>query len=238
MAKISKVKTPVYTCKFCDREFKREETVNTHKCVKRDRYNERDSRQMRESFRIYMQFMEINKFPYKKGVEPFMSFIKSKYFNDFYNFGEYYLENKDILHIDDFTKHLIRNAIPIQEWSTYKQKEQWILTCIKNELPFDAVSRSISALLEWEQMTNNEWTTFFDNVSSVRFIAWIESGKISPWLLWLVPKDSSNKLFSRLSNSELEYILKYIDPSFFEIKTIKYKDDVTEIRKLLIQAGL
>lgn len=235
MAKISKL---VYQCKFCDREFKRENSVHSHKCEKRDRYDNRDSRTMREAFRLYMQFMETNHFKIKKDVEPFISFIKSRYFKDFYNFAEYYLNNRDILHIDDFTLHLMRTNVPIMQWSTYKAKDDWILSCIRNEHPNDAVARSVNALVEWEQMTNNPWNTFFKNVSSARLISWIESGKISPWIIWTAPVNSSNELFSRLSDSEFEYILKYIDPSFFEIKKLKYKKEYEDIRSMLTQVGL
>lgn len=233
-----KSSSPVYTCKFCDKEFKREDTVNTHKCVKRDRYEDRDSRPMREAFRIYMQFMELNHFPFKKGVEPLMAFIKSKYFSDFYDFAIYYLNNRDILDIDGFVKSLIVRNRPIMEWSTYKAKDEWILDCIRSESPNAAVSRSVVAMVEWGQNLNLEWNKFFSNVSSARAIAWIESGKISPWIIWLAPKESTNKFFKNLSNSEIEYILKYIDPSYFEVKTIKYKKECDEIKSMLREAGL
>ncbi|HGX4521444.1 hypothetical protein GNZ01_06085 [Escherichia coli] len=228
----------VYTCRFCDRKFKREETVNTHKCIKRDRYEDRQSRQMMEAFRIYMQFMELNKFPFKKGVEPFIAFIKSKYFNDFYNFAQYYLNNRDIINVDEFVKYLIINNKPITEWSTYKAKDEWILKTIRAEHPKEAIARSVISLVEWAENLNVQWNTFFENVSSARAIAWIESGKISPWIIWLAPKKSTNKFFKKLSNSEIEYILKYIDPSYFEIKTIKYKKDCDEIKIMLCEAGL
>lgn len=233
-----KSSSPVFQCKFCDREFKREDTVNTHKCVKRDRYDDRESRPMREAFRLYMQFMEINKFPFKKGVEPFIGFIKSKYFNDFYDFATYYLNNRDILRIDEFTEHLMRTGTPITMWSTYKEKDSWVLSCIRSELPRDGVVRSINALVEWGETVNKEWNTFFQNVSSARAISWIESGKISPWILWLSPRESVNNFMSNFSHSELEYILKYIDYSYFEIKTIKYRSDCDNIRAMLKEAGL
>lgn len=233
-----KSSSPIYTCKFCDREFKREETVTTHKCTKRDRYDDKESRPMREAFRLYMQFMEINRFPFKKGVEPFMAFIKSKYFSDFYDFATYYLNNLDILEIDKFTEHLMQSNKPIMEWSTYKAKDEWILNTIREEDPSDAVARSIAALDEWGSNLNVEWNTFFENVSSARAIAWIESGKISPWLIWLSPKDSTNKFFGHLSNSEIEYILKYIDPSYFEIKIIRHKKECDAIKEMLRMAGL
>lgn len=231
------LKSNTHKCRFCDKEFKREDTILTHKCIKRDRYNDRESRTMREAFRLYMQFMDIHKLSMKKDVEPLMYFIKSKYFNHFYDFAVYILNN-DILNKDEFTKYIMTSGRSVFEWTLTSVLEEWILKCIRDEHPRRGVERSIPSLVEWSETTGNEWNTFFDNVSPARAISWIECGKISPWLLWIVPPESLNKLLNRFSDSEFEYILKYIDPTYFEIKRIKYQSDCEQIRQMLIEVNL
>lgn len=230
-------KAPTFKCHFCDKEYKREETILTHKCIKRDRYNDRDSRQMREAFRIYMQFMNFNYLTIKKGVEPLMHFIKSKYFNEFFEFAGYILQN-DILNKEEFITNIISTGKPVYEWTTQKTRDSWVLNCILNEHPRRGIERSILALIEWGEITNNEWNTFFANVSTERAILWIETGKISPWLIYLAERESSNQLMNRFSDSEFEYILKYIDVTHFERKTIQYRNDCNEIKQLLNEANL
>lgn len=238
MAKMFKTDKPeTYCCRFCDKKFKREDTVLTHKCIKRDRYNDRESRQMREAFRIYMMFMEFNHLAMKKTVEPLMHFIKSRYFNDFFLFAGYILST-DILKKDDFIKNIITSGTPVNDWCTQKTVEEWTISCIKDEHPRRGVERSISALIEWSEATGNEWNTFFDNCSTERAILWIESGKISPWLIYVAEPESGNKLLNKFSDSELMYIFKYIDPTYFQIKQMHYNNEVLEIRNMLNEAGL
>lgn len=236
MAKLAK-KAPTYKCGFCNKEFKREETVLTHKCEKRERYNNRDSRQMREAFRIYMLFMNKHKLKMGKSEEPLMHFIKSKYFNDFYKFAGYILEN-DILNKEQFVETIMTSGKPVYEWMTHKTLEEWIIKCIREEHPRRAIERSIPALVEWAEIVDSDWTNFFREVSSVRAIQWFECGKISPWLIYIAPTASGNALFSRLSTSELEYLIRFIDPTFYQMKQIKYKEDCDYIRQLLVEAGL
>ncbi|UYL05008.1 hypothetical protein DIDNDMLP_00017 [Klebsiella phage KP13-7] len=234
---IKKIKKEEYVCYFCDKKFKRENTILTHKCVKRDRYNNRESRLMREALRIYLLFMKINHLPLKKDVEPLMYFIKSLYFNDFYDFANYILNN-DILEKERFLNHIMTSGMSVQKWTTHAVLEEWVLHVLKYEHPERGVERSIMAIVEWSELTSNEWTTFFDNVSPARFIAWVESGKISPWLLWTVPPEVLRKITDRLSDSELEYIVKYIDPTYYQIKSINpYQVSVQKLKTILQDSG-
>ena len=239
MAKTTKgaAKAPSFTCRFCDKEFKREGSLITHKCIKRDRYNERESRPMREAFRLYMMFMEAHKLSMKKNEEPLMQFIKSRYFNDFYDFGQYILSH-DILNKEQFIKMILTSGKPVYEWKSQKTYEEWVIKCIREEHPRRGIERSINALVEWGVATENDWTDFFEECSTERAILWVETGKISPWLIYVASPESGNKLLNRFSNSELEYISKFIDPKYFQILQIRYSDEVMDIRKLLTEAGI
>lgn len=228
---------PEYKCRFCDKTFKRENTLMSHKCIKRDRYNERESRHMREAYRLYIMFMDAYKLSMKKNEEPLMQFIKSRYFNDFYDFASYILSN-DILNKENFIKYIFTSGLSVYEWRTHKTLETWVIKCIRDEHPRRAITRSINALIEWEKITENEWHTFFENVSTERAIMWIETGKISPWLIYLAPKSSVSLLIQRFSDSEIEYLTKYLDLNYFQILQIRYKEDVEDIKNLLIEAGI
>ena len=85
---------------------------------------------------------------------------------------------------------------------------------------------------------NNDWISFFENVSTERAILWFETGKLSPWLIYTASPESGNKLLNRFSDSELDYLVKFIDPTYFKILQIRYNDEVLDIRNLLVEAGL
>lgn len=230
-------KAPTFKCSFCDKEYKREDAVLTHACVKRDRYNDRESRLMREAYRLYMLFMEAHKFQMKKNEEPLMQFIKSRYFNDFYDFAQYILSH-DILNKEQFIKHVLTGGKTVYEWKSHKTYEEWVISCIRNEHPRRGIERSINAIVEWGVATDNEWTDFFDNISTERAILWFETGKLSPWIIYAASPESGNKLLNRFSDSELEYLVRFIDPTYFKILQIRYNDEVMDIRNLLTEAGI
>lgn len=230
-------KAPIFKCRFCDKEFKRENTLLTHKCIKRDRYNDRESRTFREAYRLFVLFMDTHKLAMKKSEEPVMQFIKSPYFNDFYDFAEYILNN-DILNKEQFIKYVYTCGKAVYEWKSTSTYQEWVIKCIRDERPRRGVERSIPALVQWSIDTDNEWTDFFECVSHVTAIHWIETGKISPWMLFTPESTHAQALLSRLSESELQYISKYIDPQYFKILKLRYIDEFNETRNLLKEAGL
>lgn len=225
-------KTESYQCKYCNKTYKKESTVLSHKCVNRDRYESRNTRQMDEAYRLWFNFMQINKFPIKKSEEPFMVFIKSSLFNTFYKFADYTI-NTYILDKDDFINDLFAEGVSYYDWESYKTKKSWVIKQTRRESPRNAIERAIVAMQEWSSLTGNDWTDFFNYATSERVILWVESGKLSPWIFYIFDKETGDKLLSKFSNSDFDYIAEYIDPRAWQPLQIRYKKDVEEIRKIL-----
>lgn len=229
--------SPAFDCPFCDKTYKTENGLLKHKCEKRDRYNDRDSRQVRTGLNIWLQFMETYHIQIKQKVDPMMQFIKSKYFNDFYNFAVYVIENQ-ILHKDDFITEVLTSGKPSYEWRSPQVYKDWVLKVTRNEHPLTGLERSISSIQEWSVSTGNDWTDFFELVSTDRALLWIETGQISPWFIYIAPKESGDKLLTRFSPEEGKYLMDYLNPLVWTPLTIRYKNDVHELRELLKEYGI
>lgn len=221
-----------YQCQYCLKNFKRESTVHSHKCVYRDRYESRHTRQMDEAYRLWYNFMQVNKLRFKKNEEPYMLFIKNKLFSTFYKFAEYTI-NTYILDKDEFILDIFESGLSCYEWESYNTKKNWVIKQTRRENPRNAIERAIVAMQEWSSLTGAEWNDFFKYATSERVILWIESGKLSPWVFYAFNKETGNELLSRMSDSELDYISEYINPNVWEPLQIRYRTDIQEIRNIL-----
>lgn len=231
------VKTPVYQCPFCDKKYKTENRLLIHKCVKRDRYNDRESRQMRTGLQYWLRFMEIYHIQIKQNIEPMMQFIKSKYFNDFYDFACYILDNP-ILRKEEFVEEVLTSGKPVFEWRSHNTYKEWVLKVTRYEHPKTGLERSIMAIQEWSITTNNDWTTFFECVSTDRAIMWFETGQLSPWIIYIAPKEVGDKLLTRFSDTEGRYLLEYINPLVWKPLSLRYNKEILELRQILKECGL
>lgn len=228
-----------FQCPFCNRKFKRENTLTSHKCIKRDRYGERDTRRMKVAFMIWKEFMTFNKLQIPKKVqkdgEEFLYFIKSSIFQDFDEFATYIVQT-DIYKPEEFITHVITSGINSRDWCSHKTYQDWVLKCTRYEHPLTGINRSIHAFMDWETLTGNAWYTFFKEASITRVIAWFESGKLSPWIIYA--SSYADDLLCRISDNEYQHLLPYIDPSIWIPIQLRYKEDVLQIRNNLKGFGL
>lgn len=229
-----------FQCPFCTKKFKRESTLTSHKCVKRDRYNARDTRHMKVAFMMWKEFMNFNKLSIPKKVqennEEFLYFVKSSIFVDFDEFATYVVQN-DIFKPEEFITHVITSGIKSRDWCSHKTYQDWVLKCTRYEHPLTGINRSIHALMDWETLTGNPWNTFFKEASITRVIQWFESGKLSPWLIY-ASNAAADDLLPRITESEYQHLITYIDPSIWIPIQLRYKDDVKNIQNNLKGFGL
>lgn len=232
MAKVPQKKIQKHKCKFCNKEFAKEATINTHPCMYRDRFNARESKVFIQAYTMYMNYHQYQNLSISKTVEPIMHFIKSSFFNDFIKFSEYVINNY-IVEKDKFIETILRGNTPIKSWDSLNTYTSWVKTISKEENISIAIARSIESLVEWQTITGNDWTTFFSGVSSERFKFWLETGKISPWFVNIQPLEVQNKILSRFPTSELEYINQYLDRTYFSMLMVRHSAEVNELRELM-----
>ena len=230
-----KKSTEVFCCGYCGKEYKRESSLAAHKCIEKDKHLSRETREGKVAVELWLRFRKFYRIPIKKVATPYDAIILSKEFNSFMEFAKYIIETQ-ILKTDDFVDYLFRESIPQKDWCAQKTRKQWILKVLKDEHPTTGLTRSIHAIEEWSKDTGNEWNTFFEVVSAPRFMMLLESGKISPWLVHAA--STRQLLLDRLSDEEFNYIFEYIDPSIWNVKKLRYKEDYEHIQNVLKDNGL
>lgn len=232
-----RIREVLHKCPFCNTKYKRESTLLTHKCDKRDRYNNRESRTFKEAFRMWMIFNTHYQIRLKAKVELEMQFALSRYFLEFHTFAEYVLDN-NILDKEEFIKYIICSGMNVCLWRTHDTLHEWILKRTRDEKPTAGVERSITALVEWSTSTGYDWTTFFDYCSSHRVLMWFESGKLSPWILYAGSDSNREKILSRMSTSERNDLNKFITPVVWKPLQRLNIEEVNNLKRLLGEYGL
>ena len=218
-----------FQCGFCKKSYKRESTLASHKCKIKTRLLAKDTRQGRIALEIWLKFREYNRFGVKKNIPKWEAFIDSKEYNNFMDFSAYLIKEK-IIKQEEFIDELIKQSIPIKKWTTHETRKLWIQTSLRREHPDKAIERSILTIQDWADENNIEWTKFFSEVSVGRALLWIETGKISPWLLHTTY--TFKNLMSRINDQDLMHIYDIIDLRVWNAKIVKYKKDVERIKSV------
>ncbi|AUS02593.1 hypothetical protein NVP2275O_012 [Vibrio phage 2.275.O._10N.286.54.E11] len=218
-----------FQCGFCNKVYKRESTLISHKCKAKTRLLAKDTRQGRIALEIWITFRDYNRIKYKKGKTKWECFMGSSEYNSFMDFAAYLIDT-NIIKQDEFIEELIKQSVPIKKWSTHATRQNWIQTVVRREHPDTGIERSLNTIQDWAEDYETEWTNFFKEVSVGKALLWIETGKISPWILHTA--GTFNALLNRMNDQDLVHIYAFIDPSVWNVKTLKYKRDVSRIKEV------
>jgi hypothetical protein len=222
-----------FECKYCGKKFQKETTLSTHMCVKKRRYLDINSSGARYGLRAFQRFYTLTTNIKKLKTQD--EFIDSPYYIEFVKFGNHIAMLKPI-HIDQYIDFVVLSGLKIPRWTTDPVYELYIENLIKTEPSTSATDRTISNIIEWSEKNNSPFNRFFNNISANEAAYLIQTGRISPWVLYLCK--SAEDLQNRFTIDHDPMIKNVIDPGFWMRKFKKSNGDVDYIKTLLEQAGL
>ena len=228
-----KAKKPIQNCVFCGVGLTSDYHLLRHVCEAKRRFIRRDDKPVKMGLISYQRFAKrsLNR------LDPpsYEQFAQSTLYNAFVHFGQYLLQIQAINALG-FVDFLIKVEAPINRWEHPVLYERYVRELCKAEDPLDALERQILLMQGWSMDTGDEWTDFFRRVAPGQAVTWIQSGRLSPWVIFTAP--SVADLMARLSVEQARIIETCIDASFWSIKLQRHAEAVQHIKSTLLAAGL
>lgn len=231
------VKKPKYTCKFCKKTFAREGTVLTHKCAIRERMQMEDTRVGMYAMSIWKKWRERYHIRIKEdpSMSLFHKFATSSEYTSFMILAQS-ISSKNPVESDLFCDYILSNGIPSHRWGSDELREEWVMHYTSSENPLRGMQRTIASLIEWQNETGNQWNTPYENMSTGRFMLWVELGKLSPWWIYLCPR--TTEILDRLTDEEFEFITKFISKDKWIPLMQRYQGEVQKALDTIQGSGL
>lgn len=201
-------------------------------CVKKQRDLDRQDKNSRMAFRVWLRYYELSM---KQNNKTWDDFIGSQFYNDFLRVGKY-INEVNAVNIPQFIDFLVRSSIPLKKWTHESVYETYIRELTKKETPDAAIERCLNLMQQWAGATGEHWADFFRKVGPAQATLWIKSGRLSPWVIYI--SGSSHELFDRMSSEQLQMVQSYLDPVFWSLKIDRHNDEVEFFRRVLDEAGV
>lgn len=222
-----------FECGFCGRSFRSENTLAAHTCALKRRHRDRDSVSSRMALGLYQRFFELN----SAGRKPktFEEFAGSRYYQGFIKLARH-LQDLRPIDQDRFVDWLFQSGIKERGWCQDRTYEKYIVDLLLKETTDRALERSIETMAAWADENGRDYREFFREVTPSQATHLIRYGRISPWVLYMA--DSSDGLWSRLSEEQGEIIGRIIDPTAWRKRFENHAADREYVKSLLDEAGL
>lgn len=217
-----------YVCNYCTRDFKKESTLLSHKCHKRDRFLSQHEPGPRIGFRTFQNF-------YRNKAKTFSDYADSSYYKAFTKFGQYCVDVK-VISPEDYGTWLISNKKRIDDWTSDRLYTEYLVDYLPREPVGPALTRAISHAITWSESNDapsNGWLRY-GNVNSIAFA--IVTGRISGWALY--NSQSGQAVLDKIAESTLlSQCWSYVDPEIWSRTFNERVEDQRYAKDILKQAG-
>jgi len=223
-------------CEFCKREFSDELRLINHICEKKRRWFQRDQPQGRIAFMAWSRFYELNAaVTGKKNQRTYKDFIDSKYYLAFSRFARHLLDTA-APEPARFIDYVLKHNLPVDKWTHDTVYEEYVKDLLRSESPEQAVERGIVLMREWSQQHEQPWYDFFREVNASQLTRWIQTGRISPWVLYNA--SSAESALRRCSPEQINMIFAMAPTAQWQLKLRSDKESAAFVKDTLKKAGL
>ena len=228
--------SPTFTCKYCNKHYRKESTLLAHQCEPKRRWQQEKEAGVQVGLLAYLRFYELTQGSSK--TKSYADFVSSQYYTAFVKFGRHV---RDIRAVNpkQFIDYVITKNKKIDFWCHDSTYMEYLTQYLKKEAVQDALER---ALLEMQSYADshpelrNGFKDYFKYGSPNRICYDIVNGRISPWVVYNC--SSGVEFLETLNDEQIALIIDSIDPSIWHNKFNLYVSDTEWIRSVLEQAGL
>lgn len=228
--------SPRFKCQFCSRDFAKESSLAAHVCEPKRRHQQRDDPGVQFGFKAYLKFYEMTQG--SKKAKTYEDFAASPYYLAFVKFGRYCRDIK-CLNFLQFTQWLLTNNKKLDYWCSDKVYTEWVTEYVKKEAVQDALERALTEMQRYADAhpdLKNGFVDYFRYGNPNRIIHHISTSRISPWVVYNC--NSGVDFLSKLDEGQLEIVMPYIDPAFWQRKFQEYQEDAAWVKSVLKAANL
>ena len=226
----------ITTCKYCQKEFRKESTLVAHLCESKRRWQQEKDVGVQLGMRAYLRFYELSQGSAK--LKSYEDFVNSSYYIAFVKFGRYMVDIRAV-NAAKFTDWLLKNNKKLDHWCKETLYLEWLADYIKREPVQDALERALKEMQEYadtSQTLAGDFSHYFLHGNGNRICHHISSGRVSPWIVYNSP--SGVAFLDTLNQEQLQIVLPWIDPDFWQQKFKDYAADTEWVKDILQKAGL
>jgi hypothetical protein len=225
-----------YKCRYCEKSFSKETTLTAHLCEQKRRWQQEKETGVQLGLKAYLRFYEYSQGSAK--LKSYEDFAKSPYYNAFVKFGRY-CQGIRCINFVNYLDWLLKNNKKIDNWCKDSLYAEWLPDYLKKEAVQDAIERAMKEMIEYAESRpelKNGFTDYFRYGNSNRICHHISTGRISPWVIYHCT--SGIEFLDTLSSEQVEIVIPWIDPDFWQRKFKDYLADAEWIKDVLAKAGL
>jgi hypothetical protein len=178
-----------------------------------------------ETITGFVAFDMFYRYGMKSTPRKFEDFAGSKFYSSFVKFGSYCV-NVGVIDVDTYIHWLIKNGVKLNKWASDEIYMKFVQYYLKKE----RVERALERFVIHASKTTY-FDTFWETASGYLIASWVETGKISPWVIMC--SDRAKAAISKMNKEQLDKVAANLDVDFWVRKIQKNPSDEKWVREII-----
>lgn len=224
-----------YQCRYCNRSFVKESTLSNHVCERKRRFQQEREIGVQWGLQAYLMFYQTTQSSKKISYE---DFVNSNYYTAFVRFGRH-CHAIHCINFRAYTEWLLKSNRKLDQWCKESLYSEWLFDYLRRENTNDALERSLQSIIDYVAEVpglKQCYYNYFRYANQNRICYHIITGRISPWIVYNC--DSGQTFLQQLNEEQLNSIMSYVDPDYWQNRFTDLADDVIFARRILKLTGL
>ena len=225
-----------HKCRYCNKSFTKESTLTAHKCEPKRRAQQEKEVGVQLGLQSYLKFYEITQGSAK--TKSYKDFSESSYYTAFVKFGRHLVAIRAV-NPKAFIEFVIKQNKKLDPWCHEKIYLEYLPQYIRKEAVQDALERALKEMQDYadeHSELKNGFCEYFKFGHPNRICYHIANGRISPWVVFNCT--SGIAFLESLTEEQLNMIIQWIDPEFWQRKFKDHRADTDWVKHILQVAML
>lgn len=221
-----------YTCRYCEKSFRKESSLAVHVCEQKRRYQEQNEVGVKIGLQAYLRFYEVTQGSAR--LKTFDDFAKSPYYRAFVKFGRHCV-NIRAINVARFIDWLLRNNKKLDHWCRDALYTEYLVQYLRDEDATDAMTRALEEGVTWSESTGYPDRDYLRHGNDNALCYAVSTGRVSAWVLYNC--DSGLEFLGRINSEQVAMIWPMIDSEQWSRKFRDYPADQEYVKEMLKKAG-
>jgi hypothetical protein len=227
---------PGHTCRYCNKQFKRESTLIAHQCEPKRRWQQEKEVGVQFGLQAYLRFYELTQGSAK--LKSYSNFVESSFYIAFVKFGRHMVDIRAV-NPRAFIDHVIKNNKKLDTWCYEAVYLEYLQSYMRKESAQDALERGLLEMQKYAEEhseLSGGFRDYFRHGNSNKICYHISNGRISPWVVYNC--NSGIEFLENLSDEQITIVIPWIHPEIWQHRFKDYVADTEWVKSILNQAGL
>lgn len=221
-----------FTCKWCHKQFVREQYYLAHECKQMKRDKEAKSVKGQAALSYYQHWFRAQ----RRSIPRPEAFVESSKFRTLMNFVDY-VNKVGMQYPEKFIWLMVEKKLDPIFWTSKEAYAMYLDFVDVDQDPMEQVASSVDTLANIAEQHDVDVSEVFNVIAPAEVLSLLETRKVSPWLL-ILSKKFHQMCASKASTEQQAIFETLIRPTVWTQKLAKHPNLVKSIRTIVKEMNI